>query len=165
MTYDQRFNLDLNVCTFCNSDIQTVEHLFFLCNATQTFWDRFQYWISYNEKDILILTYEKIRFGLQMENKKTEFGNNNLILLATYFIHKCRFLKTSPVFNAFYNELVLYKKTIKQCKMKGAQHFNEYLCALIPDWSLVLMFLFLFCFVLSAIFFYVKCVDLTRFFL
>ena len=130
---NQRFNLDLNVCTFCNSDIETVEHLFFLCNATQTFWNRFQYWISYNEKDIPILTYEKIRFGIKMENKETQFGNNNLILLANYFIHKCRFLKTSPVFVAFYNELVLYKKTIKLCKMKGAQLFSEYLCALIPD--------------------------------
>ena len=25
----QRFNLDLNVCTFCNSDIETMEHLIF----------------------------------------------------------------------------------------------------------------------------------------
>jgi len=103
---------------FCNSDIETAEHLFFSCSVTQTFWDAFQYWITYDTQNIQILTYEHIKFGLQMENRTTEFGVNNLILMAKYFIHKCRFLKTSPVFNAFLNYIILYKQSLKCCKTK-----------------------------------------------
>jgi len=78
--------MDVNVCTFCNSDIETAEHLFFFCSVTQTFWDT---WITYeyDTQNIPNLTYEYIKSGLQMENRKTEFGVNNLILMAKYFIH------------------------------------------------------------------------------
>ena len=120
----QRFNMDVNVCTFCNSDIETAEHLFFSCSVTQTFWDAFQYWIMYDTQNIPMLTYEYVKFGLQMENRTTEFGVNNLILMAKYFIHKCRFLKTSPVFNAFLNDIILYKQSLKCCKTKKSPNLS-----------------------------------------
>ncbi len=53
--------------------------------------------------------YENIKFGLQMEDMKIEFGISNVIILAKYFIHKCRFLKIILIFSTYLNDIILYK--------------------------------------------------------
>ncbi|XP_013880656.1 uncharacterized protein LOC106529713 [Austrofundulus limnaeus] len=34
----QRFGFETNCCSFCNTDIETTDHLFFHCNFSSTFW-------------------------------------------------------------------------------------------------------------------------------
>ena len=55
---------------FCDSDIETLEHLFFVCNHTKSFSELFQNWIS--EKDFYLpkLEYKDIKFGVIMQDKK-----------------------------------------------------------------------------------------------
>ena len=56
----QRHNLDLNICAFCISDNKTIEHLFFTCRLTRTFWDAFQGWITYNDQSIPNIQKDKV---------------------------------------------------------------------------------------------------------
>ncbi len=41
-----RFNLDCNECTFCEADIESLEHLFYLCKFSEELWDEFYAWLS-----------------------------------------------------------------------------------------------------------------------
>lgn len=34
------------LCTFCKREIESIEHLFFYCNVTKTFWEVFCSWLS-----------------------------------------------------------------------------------------------------------------------
>ncbi len=41
-----RFNLDCNECTFCETDIESLEHLFYFCKFSKTLWDDLYAWLS-----------------------------------------------------------------------------------------------------------------------
>ncbi len=129
----RRFNIGVNVCTFCNADVETLEHLFFSCNLVKTFWEDWQMWLNSNAHFNLSITYRDILFGLQLEDKKKEFGSNNLIILAKFFIHKCRFQKISPIFPMYLNEMKLFKKYVYCCKSLKALTLYDFLAVLIMD--------------------------------
>uniref|UniRef100_A0A3B5KZJ8 Reverse transcriptase zinc-binding domain-containing protein n=1 Tax=Xiphophorus couchianus TaxID=32473 RepID=A0A3B5KZJ8_9TELE len=40
------FNIDDNKCSFCERDIETIDHIFYECNQTKTFWNCLERWIS-----------------------------------------------------------------------------------------------------------------------
>lgn len=126
----KKFNIDTNTCTFCNTDIETTEHLFYSCESSRSFWDDFQYWLTSKNIDCPSLTFQVIRFGLQTENKKIEFGINNLFIVAKFFIHKCRFLKITPIFAAFKNEVFLLKASLDKCNLNKAHTLLEFLMLL-----------------------------------
>lgn len=41
-----RFNIDDNVCTFCENDTETTDHVFFSCGVIQIFWSNLHKWIK-----------------------------------------------------------------------------------------------------------------------
>lgn len=82
-------------CTFCDNDIETLEHLYFYCVVTKRFWEMFQAWfeaLTDTEVDILpqTITYCNHEDDLY----------NTLLLLAKQYIFRTRCLdKTLNVYN------------------------------------------------------------------
>ncbi|XP_049904321.1 uncharacterized protein LOC126392755 isoform X1 [Epinephelus moara] len=99
----QRFNIDKNNCTFCDSYTETLEHLFFSCTYTRVFWEAFQDWISEKDNQSPKLEYKDIKYGVIIQNKKQEMMYNSLIIIAKQFIHRCRFMKNHPLFLVYMN--------------------------------------------------------------
>lgn len=68
-----------------------------------------------------------------MEDRKVRLSNNyhlnNLIIITKYFIHKCKFLKSPPLFIFMY-DLKMFAKSVKLMKNKHAQKlfllFSQY---------------------------------------
>ena len=107
-----KFNIGDNTCTFCDSEIETDEHLFFACTYSKIFWDSFCVWIAHN-LDTICLSYNDIKLGVTMQNKNYEYIVNNLILLGKFFIHKCKFGSVKPIFIVFLKEVASFKKIVK----------------------------------------------------
>lgn len=129
----QRFNFEKNDCTFCESQIESLKHLFFECEYIKTFWKSFQNWISENNSDSLTLNYDVINFGVLLEDRKKENMYNTIIILAKQHIHKCRFMKARPLFCVYLNELKNFKKSLKYIKTKRALNVIDSINALTLD--------------------------------
>lgn len=129
----QRFNLEKNDCTFCESQIESLEHLFFECEYVKTFWRAFQNWISESDSNSPNLSYEIIKFGVLLEDRKRENVYNTLLILAQQHIHRCRFMKIRPLFCIYMNELKNFKKALKYIKTKQAMNVINLINALIQD--------------------------------
>lgn len=128
-----RFNVgDSNICQLCNVEIETVEHLFFQCNLVQALWNDAFCWINQRLPMRLTLSWEVIKFGVLIENRKISYVVNNLLMLIKFYIHKCKFCKTPPRFVVFKEEFAMYLKTLKSMKNPKAR----YLCTLIHDFEL-----------------------------
>ena len=78
-------------CTFCNTDIETVEHLLWECNYVQLFWKELLKLLR--EKcthcDRFAFSKELVIFGLK-ENVMLDNAIDFIILFAKFFIYKCK---------------------------------------------------------------------------
>lgn len=114
-----RFNLESNVCTFCQKDIESQEHLFYNCTVVKSFWDRLYEWLE-TKNVIPAFDYHNVKFGVFLDNKDIEFLCNNVLIVAKFYLHKCRFVKVSPCFEAFKNDFIILFDSIKHLKMRSA---------------------------------------------
>ena len=88
----KKINLsDNDKCTFCNKEIEEIEHLFYDCLVTENFWKLLVEWIQ---------TYDP---NFRITRKDVFLGNNNfddlinfLILLAKYVIYRSRCASKNP---------------------------------------------------------------------
>ena len=109
-----RFNIGDNLCTFCENDIETTDHIFFSCDIIQTFWVDIHNWIKL--KIVLFpaaISRDDVTFGMNLQNKYDELCCNLILCLAKFFIHKNRVVKSSLKFIVFMNEFKLYMKSLK----------------------------------------------------
>ena len=86
-----KYNLaNSNLCDFCSMEIETVNHLFWICIHTQTFWSKIKQCLSSKNINIT-LDLKNITFGIQ-EKCRYKLVLNFIILSAKYFIYinKCR---------------------------------------------------------------------------
>ena len=111
-----KFNLDVNNCVFCETNIENLEHVFFFCDMVQPFWRDMQNWLWSREVELPSLTVKIIRFGIFLENKEFDFICNFLLCLGKFFIHKCRWLKSRPNFNQWMNEFKLLCEALRLVK-------------------------------------------------
>ena len=102
----RRFGIDHNNCSFCDTEIESTDHLFFDCLYTMTFWEDLQDWLSTKIQLLNPLTRENIVFGINIKDNKSELVLNNLLLLAKFFIHTSKWRKTKPLFHVFKKDLV-----------------------------------------------------------
>ncbi len=107
----------------CNLEIETVEHLFFQCNLVQIFWNDAFCWIQQRITVRLILSWQIVKFGLLVKDKKI-YVINNLLLLLKFYIHKCTFFKTPPRLVVFIKEeFVIYLETLRGMKSPNCKIF------------------------------------------
>lgn len=107
------FNIDDNACTFCENGVETIDHVFFECNKTQTFWQKFQDWSNGTFGNPSPISRDTVTFGTLIENKNKELCYNLILCLAIFFIHKQRVLKSPPIFKIFLIDFGTYLKSLK----------------------------------------------------
>ena len=76
-----------NLCTFCNQDVETIEHLFIGCEKVEILWNNIEQWIY--EKCNVMLNFSKheIIFG---KYGKPFIAQNMIVILVKYYIYKNR---------------------------------------------------------------------------
>jgi len=126
------------VVYFCGlkADIESLEHLFYLCQFSKKFWDDLYNWLrlKYEIPDFNFKTIKYLSFSLSYD---IEFLVNNIVLLANYFIHKCRFFKSLPTFLLFHKDLMIFFKALRLVHNKKALKLYNLLKVLFDDSALV----------------------------
>ena len=94
------------LCVFCDSNVETLNHLFWSCTFVQSFWNDLVKKLK--EKcthcDRFYLCQELILFG-KMDNIYTDKALDSILLYAKYFIYKCKLQERRPLFDLFISEL------------------------------------------------------------
>uniref|UniRef100_A0A3B3H9P1 Reverse transcriptase domain-containing protein n=1 Tax=Oryzias latipes TaxID=8090 RepID=A0A3B3H9P1_ORYLA len=129
-----RFGFPENNCSFCDTNIETLDHLFFECMYVYSFWEDFFFWCSSKFPFPISIHLQKhsILFGVVSGDNLFDLTFNTLLISGKFFIHKCRFLKNKPLFNTFFKEISLYFKSLTLMKNKNAIK----LCIFIEDHKL-----------------------------
>lgn len=115
----KKFKKDIDVmCTFCSMSIETVTHLFWHCPFVQSFWSDICNFIAEKIEKDFKLFWKDVLFGLYDLNRTKTRPNetfiiNLIILLAKFYIHKCKFAHSKTSFIAFNIEVKQYVNTIK----------------------------------------------------
>ena len=94
---------DEDLCSFCKSETETLEHLFYSCNTIRTFQQDL-----INEFD-QIITENSLEFFLMCSTAQST-ASNFLIILQKYYIHTCRYLEKMPDIESFKN---IFQKRLK----------------------------------------------------
>ena len=99
------------MCIFREGDIETTKHLFFVsCSHTQFFCKQFME--SSKTTAMLTIDHYCIIIGVLLEDNKYDLMVIVLQMLAKFFIHKGKCIKTQPIFTCYYNGTQLYVKYI-----------------------------------------------------
>ena len=125
--------VDSPFCNFCNGDQQSLLHLMFDCHHVQNFWNCLQ--TKLIEKCVncqnLEMTKELIIFGLQRDFV-TDRVIDWIILLAKFYVYKCKIENMLPNFQSFmvylkqkYN-IEKYNATVNGVKTKFDQNWSMY---------------------------------------
>ncbi len=121
-----RFNLDCNECTFCEADIESLEHLFNLCKFSEELWDDLYAWLSL-KYEIPGFDFKTVKYLFFCLNYDVEFLVNNIVNLANYFIHKCRFFNNPPNVLLFQQDLTIFFKSLKIMRSEKALNLCDLL--------------------------------------
>lgn len=105
-------------CNFCKSNTESIDHLFFNCSLVKQFWmELSKFLVSKLKLDIDFEMRDVICYFSHC-NHKIEYIGNIFILLAKYFIHKCKFALREPKLNNFLCDFNYLIKTLKIIKNK-----------------------------------------------
>lgn len=112
-----------NLCELCNMAVDSNKHLFWECPTIQSFWSGINTLLQtsglgYN----MNLTYEYISFcNVKVTCNKKHILINFIILLAKYFIFKCKCNTTQPAihnFHTYLNQTIKIEETIASIRNK-----------------------------------------------
>jgi hypothetical protein len=90
------------LCTFCTIEEETIIHLFWSCGKTELFWNNLKFEIKNHCPHATNLQFseELILFGT-CKNIVSDKALDFIILLAKYFIYKCKLENTLPLLNHY----------------------------------------------------------------
>ena len=92
--------IDSPLCAFCQTEVESPEHLFFHCDITKSFWQLLCSWISEQKVISTSLTLENVIFGVF--NVVEDFHIlNHIILLAKCYIYNCKLNIIHPSLKVF----------------------------------------------------------------
>ena len=92
------------LCTFCQKEDESLEHLLFYCTITKNFWLAFSSSISEQNISMETSTLINILFGVFNDNEDFAIMNH-LRLIAKDFIFKCKLNKTKPTLRVFIEKI------------------------------------------------------------
>uniref|UniRef100_A0A3Q3AHM4 Reverse transcriptase domain-containing protein n=1 Tax=Kryptolebias marmoratus TaxID=37003 RepID=A0A3Q3AHM4_KRYMA len=122
--YMLKFKKDIYVyCSLCDSEPETVIHLFWHCRNTVTFWKEVTQYVQLKIDFNFCLSWSTVLFGVhdvKSKNQKQMYIINLIILLGKYHIHKSKFSNTTPSFLVFKKELEQYIINISDSNNKKA---------------------------------------------
>ena len=92
------------ICTFCNKEEQTIEHLFWDCNITNNYWSQIEVWMKSSFPNCVNLNFSKQSILLgYADNSKTDKVIDLLILLAKFHIYVSKMNSSMPNLPTFIN--------------------------------------------------------------
>jgi hypothetical protein len=97
------------LCDFCNSYIETVNHLFWECHNTQQLWSGLQSLLT-NLNINITFDLLTITFGIKGKGLQNSLLNF-IIISGKYFIFRSKYIKTTPCLNSYI--IYLEKKRIE----------------------------------------------------
>ena len=87
--------IDSPQCTFCKNEIESLEHLFYNCEITRSFWVALRSWLMECNINLEPLSFFNVLFGIF--NAGEDFVTvNRLILVAKFYIYRCKFNGVKP---------------------------------------------------------------------
>ena len=92
--------IDSPLCSFCKKDVESREHSLFHCTFVENFWKTFTSWLTNQNINLETLTLVNILFGVYHKNEDNIILNH-LILMATFYIYKCKLNSTNPSLKVF----------------------------------------------------------------
>ena len=129
-TNDLLVNMNIkqnNLCTFCNEEIEKLEHLFWQCNTVNTFWENVEQWI-YDKTDYFI-NIDKVRAIFGIPNiSKPSIPVNYLLTVTRYYIYNCKLNEnnlTIPGWQVFIKQYLEVEKLIA-IKNDTFRQFNTF---------------------------------------
>ena len=116
------------MCEICQSDIESIDHLFWECAHIQELWTKLQYFLKQVNIEIK-LNKEMAFFGIIDKKVYSDVLNFILILIKT-FIFNMKIKKCIPNFNIFLNYLKIKIQTeaeIALSKNKLEKHNQKWI--------------------------------------
>ena len=97
-TNDKLFNIkmiDWPQCTFCKNEIESLEHVFYNCEITRSFWVALRSWLMECNINLEPLSIFNVLFGIF--NSGEDFATvNRLILVAKFYFYRCKLNGVKP---------------------------------------------------------------------
>ena len=123
---------DTTHCTFCNTEVETIEHLFLGCLVTRRIWQEVLLWFNETTGNNLVLSDADIIMGVRLKNAELI---NNIIHITKQFIYsrkcqKIRYLHIDAlrrkVWFTFKAELYMSEenKSCDKCELKWGDFFH-----------------------------------------
>lgn len=99
--------MDTNVCTFCETHVETLSHLFWYCNEVQKLWNDIDLYVrskaSDNETRFLEWNCETVMFNTVHFKSKQKI--NFVVLIAKQYVYRQRCAKRKIYSNLFLREI------------------------------------------------------------
>ncbi len=97
-------------CTFCNIEIETIEHLLYECQSCQLIWQRLFNLITQQTGFNINLTKTNVILGVPLGgNFPVKQAINTCLVIAKQYIYACRCLKKIPSYNELMERIKTYK--------------------------------------------------------
>ena len=81
--------IDSPQCTFCKNEIEFLEHLFYSCEITRSFWVALRSWLMECNINLEPLSVVNVLFGIFIADEDFVIVNY-LILVAKFYIYCCQ---------------------------------------------------------------------------
>ena len=101
---------DSPLCSFCKREVESLEHLFYYCDVTKTFWEAFCSWLGEFKINAHPCTIIEIIFRV-FDVEDDWIILNHLILIVLCYIYTCKLKKVNP-------SLRVYKAKIRASSRK-----------------------------------------------
>lgn len=122
--YLLKFKKDICVnCSLCETEPETVKHLFWQCHFTATFWSDVIRFIKMKIDSEFSLSWNNVLFGfhnVKSKKQKELYIINLIIITGKYHIHKAKFSHSKPSFLAFQKKTEQYINSISDSTNKKA---------------------------------------------
>ena len=122
--------VESSLCSFCNTDIESIEHLYWECFETQKLWRELNVLIASKSLNIIISKQEAL-LGI---TKQSKFSNisNYLILIMKFYIHSTKYNNRKLSFDAFMFYLKLRINIEEQIALKNDKYDKH-----VEKWSIL----------------------------
>ena len=124
-------NEQSHLCTFCNKESETIQHLFWSCEMVNKFWKDLASMINKRCVNVYNFSFsEKLVLFGQSEFIYTDEVCNLIILIAKYFIYRSKVQNISPNLKNFINTLFKRyeaEKLITHNSQDFKNRWNQYL--------------------------------------
>ena len=116
------------LCNFCKKEVESLEHLLFDCENTEVFWQALFSWLRKRNICVETASLITILFG-EFRESEDSIILNHLILIAKFFIYKCKLSNSKPSLNVFLAKIKIVYDMERQIAAKNnklTKHYNKW---------------------------------------